>query len=103
MTQSGPSLIRTVFMQIPTNEDLRSICREISDKGFSVEQWAEIESSDMFQSDAFCGGFDADEQAFLFSWYANDNGEYWFQLSIELAKSIAAGNSPIIEGRPARK
>ncbi|MCH9693459.1 MAG: hypothetical protein K0U72_03025 [Gammaproteobacteria bacterium] len=90
-------------MQIPTNENLRSICREISDKEFSVEQWAKIESSDMFQSDGFCGGFDADERAFLFSWYAADQNEYWFQLSIELAESIATGESPIIEGRLAQK
>lgn len=88
-------------MQIPQNEELRAICQSIVGKELSLEQWAEIESSDMFQSPVFCGGFDADERAFLFSWYANDSDEYWFQLSIEEAEEIASGGSPQIVGRPA--
>ena len=64
-------------------------------------QWAEIESDDMFQSASFCGGFDANEKAFLFSWYTNDTEAYWFQLSLEGAVDIANGGSPQILGRPA--
>lgn len=88
-------------MQIPTKKELRSICQSIVAEGLSLDQWAEIESDDMFQSASFCGGFDADEQAFLFSWYANDSKEYWFQLSMEEAVGIATGGSPQIVGRPA--
>lgn len=33
------------------------------------EAWADRESDDMFQSQHFCGGFDADEAAFLFSYF----------------------------------
>ena len=90
-------------MQIPANEELRQICQAITSKGLSAEQWAEIESSDMFQSTSFCGGFDADEQAFLFSWYADTQSEYWFQLSIAEAKGIASGDVPHIEGRQAER
>ena len=90
-------------MQIPSNEQLRSICCSISGEGLSLDAWAEIESSDMFQSSTFCGGFDADERAFVFSWYANDKDEYWFQLSIEEVERIAAGESPMIVGRRAER
>ena len=87
-------------MQIPSNKELRSICQSIVAEGLSLKQWAEIESDDMFQSASFCGGFDADEQAFLFSWYAKETEEYWFQLSMEEAVDIANGGSPEIMGRP---
>lgn len=40
-----------------------------------------IESSDMFQTKNFCGGFDAIENEFCFSYY-NDDKEFWFQLSL---------------------
>lgn len=87
-------------MHIPLDKELRSICQSIVAEGLTLKQWAEIESDDMFQSASFCGGFDADERAFLFSWYANDTKEYWFQLSIEEAAAIANGCSPQIVGRP---
>ena len=89
-------------MQIPTNEELRTICQTIIGENMSVEQWAEIESSDMFQSPSFCGGFDADEGVFLFSWYCNGKDEFWFPMSIELAGEIANGGSPRIVGSPAK-
>ncbi len=86
-------------MQIPSNNELRSICQSVVAEGRSLEEWSEVESDDMFQSESFCGGYDADEQAFLFSWYANDKDEYWFQLSIGEAAEIANGGSPRIVGR----
>lgn len=88
-------------MQIPLNKELRSICQSIVAQGLSLIQWAEIESDDMFQTASFRGGFDADEQAFPFSWYANSTEEYWFQLSMEEAVEIANGASLQIVGRPA--
>jgi hypothetical protein len=100
MTLSGHSHFAEISMQIPSNNELRSICQSISAEGLSLDQWAEIESDDMFQSASFCGGFDADEQAFLFSWYASDTDEFWFQLSIEEVVEIANGGSPEIFGRP---
>ena len=87
-------------MQIPSNDELRTLCQCITAEGLSLEQWAEIESDDMFQSASFRGGFDADERAFLFSWYANDMDEYWFQLSMDDVVEIANGGSAQIEGRP---
>lgn len=57
------------------------ICEEILAEDKTPEEWAEIESDDMFQSSSYSGGYDADEEAFCFSYYAND-GEYWFQLTL---------------------
>ncbi len=90
-------------MLVPSDEELRSICRSIFAEGLSLEQWAEIESCDMFQSRSFCGGFDADERLLLFSWYTNDKSEYWFQLSIEEVEEIANGSSLQIMGRPSER
>lgn len=99
-THSSRSQIDANLMQIPLDKELRSICQSIVAEGLSLKQWAEIESDDMFQSTSFCGGFDADEKAFLFSWYANDTKEYWFQFSLEDAVDIANGGSTRIVGRP---
>ena len=55
------------LMEIPLEEELVNICREIEAKNFSNSQWAEIESDDMFQTSQFVGGYDADEREFCFS------------------------------------
>jgi len=86
-------------MLIPKNNEFISICNQIKDKGFSIEQWREIESSDMFQTEHFCGGFDADESEFCFSYFAEDGSEYWFQISIVTAIEISNGiNKPELIG-----
>lgn len=87
-------------MQIPLNKELRSICQSISAKRKSLSEWSAIESDDMFQSDSFCGGFDADELAFLFSWRTDYADEYWFQLTLDQVAEIASGGSPQIVGTP---
>ena len=48
-------------MEIPISQEFINICKEIKARSYSISQWSEIESDDMFQSDSFCGGFDADE------------------------------------------
>lgn len=78
-------------MIIPITKELISICTQINDKGYSVVQWDEIESSDMFQTEQFCGGFDVDESEFCFSYFAEDGNEYWFQFSIATAIEISNG------------
>ena len=78
-------------MDIPINEELISICSEISDKNFSDMQWSEIESGDMFQTAMYCGGYDADEKEFCFSYYSSDGNEFWFQFDIDSAKKISVG------------
>lgn len=69
-------------------EEFLSICKEIISKELSVSGWSEIESSDEFQTDNYCGGFDEIEGEFTFSYYDKQRNEYWFQLSIEKIAEI---------------
>ena len=78
-------------MLIPITKELISICKQINDKEYSIEQWRDIESSDMFQTEHFCGGFDADESEFCFSHYTDGGKEYWFQFSLLTAIEISNG------------
>ena len=88
-------------MNIPLTDELLGLLRQIVAEQKSNEEWAEIESDDMFQSDSFTGGYDADEEAFTFSYYADDDEEYWFQLTLDEVESIVAGRRIEIQGDPA--
>lgn len=86
-------------MQIAVTNELRQICEEIAEENLSVEQWAEIESSDMFQTATLCGGFEATERLFTFSWCSSKDEEYWFDLSLEEIEGIVRGVEPEISAR----
>jgi hypothetical protein len=88
-------------MQIVPDDEFLAICREIAMTDHGEDEWAEIESDDMFQTDSYTGGYDATEEAFTFSYYAPDGEEYWFQLTLAEVKALAAGQQVAIEGRPA--
>lgn len=89
-------------MQIKIDDRLREIAQKIVAEGKSNEEWAAIESDDMFQEGQYEGGFDADEGEFCFSFHGGkEAGEVWFQFSLEVAGAIAIGQTPEIEGRPA--
>jgi hypothetical protein len=88
-------------MQLLIDPEFRAMCREIAGENRPEEEWAEIESDDMFQSDRYEGGFDATEEAFCFSHNAEDGQEYWFQLTLSEVQAIAAGEDPVIQARPA--
>ena len=77
--------------QLLIDDELRKICQEIKKMNKSHNEWNQIESSDMFQSEKYCGGFDAIEQEFCFSYYDEDNIEYWFAFSLNDLDSIIAG------------
>ena len=85
-------------MRIPVEEALRRIARLIIDEHKTIDEWAAIESDDMFQDERYVGGFDADEQEFCFSYHGSE-GEVWFQLSLEQMAEIAMGGSPDVECR----
>ena len=67
-------------------EELRHICKLIFETNLTESRWAGHESDDWFQSESFEGGFDADENAFCFSYYDADKNEFWLQTSLGLAK-----------------
>ncbi|MCP5023327.1 MAG: hypothetical protein GY930_16345 [bacterium] len=81
--------------EIPIDAELRGICTEILAEGKSVAEWADVESDDLFQTDSFCGGFDATEMKFCFSWYAPGGGVVGFQFPLAQVEAIA-------EGRPCK-
>ena len=88
-------------MKINVTDEFKAICKDILNEDKTKEQWAEIESDDMFQTNSFCGGYDADEVAFCFSFY-NDNGdEYWFQVTLEEIEKVVSGDLTTIDSRPA--
>jgi hypothetical protein len=52
-------------MNLKVTDEFINICQEIISMNLAIEKWRSIESSDMFQSPNFCGGFDAVEA----SWF----------------------------------
>ncbi len=88
-------------VRLELNDEFELICREILDEHKTPRQWAEIESDDMFQSRSFVGGYDADEEAFCFSYYAANGQEYWFQVDLNEVELILRGEKINLEIRPA--
>jgi hypothetical protein len=87
-------------MDFQIGEEFVKMCQEIIAENKSPDEWAEIESDDMFQSDNYEGGFEAIEMEFCFSVFVDDV-EYWFQISLEEAERIAARLQDIVDIRPA--
>lgn len=85
-------------MIIKVEEDFKIICNNILSEKKSLEEWAKIESDDMFQEGRFCGGFDANEGEFCFSVCLNEK-EFWFQFSLNDAKKIILDEIQIIDIR----
>ncbi len=88
-------------MEIKISEEFIDICKEIHEENKSKEGWAETESDDMFQTENYCGGYDADEEAFCFSFYDNNGSEYWFQLNLDEIEKVIGGTLNALDGRSA--
>lgn len=89
-------------MNIPIDDELRAILEDIERQRLSLREWRE-EPSDMFQTDSYCGGFDAIEDEFAFSLYVRPNEEYWFQFSLDDVKKAISSEITCFSGRPADK
>jgi hypothetical protein len=88
-------------MNIPVSDEFKEICLEIVSQAKTDEQWAAVESDDMFQSQNYVGGFDATEMAFCFSYFDSKGAEYWFQLTSSEVLQMATGKKNSVEARPA--
>ena len=88
-------------MELKVDDLFREMARSIVSEGNTDEEWAEIESDDMFQEGPYVGGYDAIEEAFTFSYYADDGNEYWFQLTLGEIQEVATGSRTTVEMRPA--
>lgn len=84
------------------NDDFLNICSQIIGENRSVEEWAGIESDDMFQEGIYTGGFDATEMEFTFSVFI-DQKEYWFQLPLSIINKIASEEISTVILSPAIK
>lgn len=88
-------------MEIDVPADLRAICERIVRECLTDAQWAEIEAGDYFQKETVHGGYEADEGAFTFSWYAPDGEEYWVTLTLDEVGRVARGETRTVEVAPA--
>ena len=89
------------LVKLPVDDELKAICREILKARKTSADWADVESSDMFQSRRYCGGFDANENAFCFSYHDADGTEFWFQVTIQDIREIVDGRLRELAVRPA--
>lgn len=78
-------------MKLVVNKELLEIFKNILNRNLTLDEWKEIESSDEFQTENFCGGFDATEEEFCFSFYDSTKKEYWFQKSLKEINEINNG------------
>lgn len=73
-------------MKISLSEELVEILEKIKAEKKTLKEWCEIESSDMYQTQHFNGGFDADEEEFTFSYYDDAGNEFWFQFPLNVVE-----------------
>jgi hypothetical protein len=88
-------------MKFQTDDEFKDICQQIVAHNLTPEEWREGESDDSFQSGHFCGGYDADEDAFCFSYYDPEQKEWWFQLTLPEVQKVLSGETNQIEAREA--
>jgi len=75
------------------------ICKLITKENLDLNEWELIESSDQFQTEKYCGGFDGTENEFTFSYFDNNGNEFWFQLALSDIEKVEKGIIKEIEIR----
>jgi|KBSMisStaDraftv2_1062788.scaffolds.fasta_scaffold1702452_1 hypothetical protein len=86
-------------MQFPVDSELRALASEIVSWIASEAHWREFEGDDLFQSPNYCGGYEALEEAFTFSYYDSERREWWFQLTADEVQSVAEGQTAVVVTR----
>lgn len=79
---------------LDVDEELVEIAKEIVDQDWSIQDWAAHESGDWFQTENYCGGFEADDEntgEFAFAKFPGTPEEFWFLFPYSSAKGIAEG------------
>ena len=100
-TFDGEDQVKKSQMELEVDDQLKEICSSIVERSLNESEWAAQESDDEYQSSNYCGGFDADENAFCFSFYSITGHEYWFQFTLEEASLIKSGAMKAIQSREA--
>ena len=78
-------------MKLSVDKELLGIFKDILNRNLTLTEWREIESDDEFQTENYCGGFDATENEFCFSYFDRNKTEYWFQKSLREIDKINKG------------
>ena len=78
-------------MIIYLNDEFKTICHEIVAEHKTEEDWKKLWCSDYFQTEHFCGGFDALENAFVFGYYADDGEQYSFLIKLNEIQDVLDG------------
>ncbi len=87
-------------MEMTVDSEFLQICREVVSENRPLEEWAELESDDQWQTSNYVGGFDSTEMAFCFE-VRRPAGKFWFQLSLGEIELIARGTMKYVQLRPA--
>ncbi len=87
-------------MRLTLGDDFRSLAQQIIAFMASEPRWREFEADDLFQSPRYRGGYDIAEEAYTFSYYDMNGGEWWFQLSPSDIGDVVAGRLVHVEARP---
>lgn len=77
--------------ELEVDQEFAAICKQIKEENKSEAEWCLIESSDMYQTKNYVGGFDGIEMEFCFSYFSETEKEYWFQLPLTKIQAIATG------------
>jgi len=85
---------------VELDDDFVAIAREVVDLGLTPDEWAGRESDDEFQTGRYVGGFDADENAFLFRAVMSDGTELWFDLTLSEMFAVADGRLRSVSAEP---
>ena len=84
-------------MKIKVDEEFMLIVDKILSFDKGDNEWALVESDDIFQTKQYEGGYDGTERAFCFSYYGRPPEEYWFQLALDDIQKVKAGELKEIE------
>ena len=83
-------------MELAIDQDLMAICQEIITDNHSEDEWAEMESGDMFQRGRYSGGFDSDDMFFAFS-YDEDGSEWCLSLTLQEVQQVVSGEKATVQ------
>ena len=84
-------------MKTSVDQDFLEIVKDIVQMNHSEEEWAALESSDMFQRGVYNGGYNAEDRFFAFSFKDESNTEWCFSLTLDEVKQISRKEKTVLE------
>ncbi|WP_175578749.1 hypothetical protein [Tenacibaculum aiptasiae] len=90
------------MMKLRIDKELLEIFKDILNRNLTLTEWRQMENCDEFQTVNYCGGFDAIEDEFCFSYFDLNKVEYWFQIPLSEIQKIDKENIPEIDIRLAK-